>query len=873
MATRLPPQNLEAEESVLGALMIDKDAIIKVADRLAPADFYKAHHGQIYEAILKLFERHEPIDILSVTSKLKELGALKDIGGSTYLTQLIEGVPTSSHVEHYTQIVKEKKILRDLINTSAEITETAFSPGDDVETVLDTIEQKIFAISQKSTAYRFIPIREELKSAYERIEKLHQGEGRLRGVGTGFTALDNYLSGLQKSDLIVLGARPSLGKTSFALDVARHAAIVENRSVGIFSLEMSREQVIDRFIAAESRVPLWRLRTGRLSDDTEFELIQAGLDVLSRAPIFIDDAPTPNILQMRSMARRLQAEHGLDLIIADYLQLIQPRTATENLVQQVTEISRGLKALARELSIPVLAISQLSRSIDHRETKIPRLSDLRESGCLAGKSQIMRADTGELVTIRELAEGRVRTPIPVFTLDNNWQLTIKPLTKAFANGIKKVYELKTQSGRTIKASANHPFRRLENWSRLDELKPEDRIALPRSLLPIISDSQLADDELILLAHLIGDGCILPNRPFHYTSADWGNIQTVKESAKKLFSINGRIVRQQNWWHVYLPSPYHLTHNRPHPITKWLRKLGTDLYHSYRKIIPPPVFECSGTKIALFLRHLWSTDGNISWKKLKGRLPTGAIYYSTASETLAEQVQHLLLRFAIQSRLSRISQGNYRPSFQVHIQGTQNQQMFLKTVGCAGKRGEIIPQLLEALKKIVPNPNNDIIPLEAWQLAVTPAKATVGLSWRGVAAGIENSYSGSSLFKSGIGRERMARLAKVCTNRELTFLSTSDVYWDKIVSITPLGKEEVYDATVEDTHNFIANDIIVHNSIEQDSDVVLFIYRKDRDKINPTPEEQNTAEIIIAKHRNGPLGTVQLKFDPEQVSFRNIDKVH
>src|SRR3989344_1272295 len=327
MATplKLPPQNIEAEESVLGSLMLDKDAIVKVADVLTPADFYKPTHVKIYQAILTLFEKRQPIDILSVTAKLKEDNALSEIGGGTYLSGLINSVPSASHIAHYAKIVKEKKVLRDLISASSEITEHAYSPTDDLENILDEIEQKIFSISQRSIAQKFIAIKDELHAAYERIEKLHRGEGLLRGLATGFPELDNLLSGLQRSDFIVIGARPSLGKTSLALDIARHAALKNKESVGFFSLEMSREQVVDRLIAAEAQVPLWKLRTGRLTYDTDFELIQNALDSLSQTPLFIDDTPSPNILQMRSMARRLQAEHGLSLLVVDYLQLVQPR--------------------------------------------------------------------------------------------------------------------------------------------------------------------------------------------------------------------------------------------------------------------------------------------------------------------------------------------------------------------------------------------------------------------------------------------------------------------------------------------------------------------------------------------------------------------
>ncbi len=386
---KLPPQNQEAEQSVLGSILIDKNAITKVADILAPSDFYNPIHEKIFEAILELYEKHQPIDIMTLTNRLKEKELLKDIGGSAYLAELTNQVTTSSHVDHYGKIVKEKKILRDLIRASAEITENAFEPNQEFEELLDDIEQKILGISQKSLPQNFIHIKDELKHAYERIEKLHEHKGALRGVSTGFDGLDNLLSGLQKSDLVILGARPSLGKTSLALDMARHAALKTQIPVGVFSLEMSREQVIDRFIAADSNVPLWKLRTGRITDDAEFQMIQHSLDRLSQAPIFIDDTPSPNILQMRAMARRLQIEHGLGLLIVDYLQLIAPRNSISNMVQQVTEISRGLKGLARELNVPVLALSQLSRSVDKRDNKVPQLSDLRESGSIEQDADVV----------------------------------------------------------------------------------------------------------------------------------------------------------------------------------------------------------------------------------------------------------------------------------------------------------------------------------------------------------------------------------------------------------------------------------------------------------------------------------------------------
>lgn len=384
---KIPPQDIEAEVSVLGALMLDKNAIFKISDLLEARDFYHPAHQKIYECILELAEQSKPIDLLTVSSKLKEKKLLNEIGGSEYLAELVSAVPTSAHIADYANIVREKRVRRDLINVSSEINEQAFE-HDDFETLLDKVEKKVFEISTKSRTQRFVHIKEDLPAAYERLAHLHEGKGNLRGIASGFQGLDNLLSGFQKSDLIIIGARPSFGKTAFVLDIARGAAL-NGYAVGIFSLEMSREQVIDRLIASQAQIPLWRLRTGHLHDDTEFALIQQALDDLSQKPIFIDDTPNPNILQMRSMARRLQMENGLDLLIIDYLQLIQPRTASDSMVQQVTEISRGLKSLARELNIPVLAVSQLSRNVEQREVKIPKLSDLRESGSLEQDADVV----------------------------------------------------------------------------------------------------------------------------------------------------------------------------------------------------------------------------------------------------------------------------------------------------------------------------------------------------------------------------------------------------------------------------------------------------------------------------------------------------
>ena len=390
MDPRIPPQNIDAEISLLGSIMLDGEAMHRIADILRAEDFYKKEHQAIYGAVVSLFSSSTPIDVLSVSNFLKEHGKLDEIGGSAYLANLVNSVPTSSNAGHYAEIVRKKKVLRDLISASFHISQLGYQEGGDVGLMLDEAEKKIFDISQRSFLKTFTAVGASLDEAWERIDKLHKGTGALRGVPTGFKELDNILSGLQNSDLVILAARPSLGKTSFAMDIARHVAVNEKIPVGIFSLEMSKGQIIDKIIAAQARVSLWNLRTGRLSqEDGDFERIRDSLNELSSAPLFIDDEASLNILQMRAKARRLKAEKGLGLLIVDYLQLMVPRTSTDNMVQQITEISRSLKILAKELDVPVLALSQLNRAIEHRTDKKPQLSDLRESGAIEQDADVV----------------------------------------------------------------------------------------------------------------------------------------------------------------------------------------------------------------------------------------------------------------------------------------------------------------------------------------------------------------------------------------------------------------------------------------------------------------------------------------------------
>ena len=389
-----PPQNIEAEQCLLGCLMLDKNAIVKVADFIASQDFYKDIHKEIYQSMVDLYSKMEPIDIISVSTKLKEKNKLELVGGSSYLTSLINIVPTATHVSNYAKIVREKKVLRDLIEASNEIGLNAFDESQDVDLMLDKAEKRVFSIGQQSLRQSFIPIKDILGETFERIDQLSKHASLYRGVATGFKKLDNMLSGLQRSDLIILAARPSMGKSSLALDIARNVAVHENLPVGIFSLEMSKDQLVERLLASQANVDSWRLRTGKLQDnagggDSDFSRLQIAIGSLSEAPIYIDDAGTTSIMQMRAMARRLQSEQGLGLLVVDYLQLMEGSNKYATPIQQVTENSRALKSLAKELNIPVLVLSQLSRAVEQRTPHRPMLSDLRESGAIEQDADVV----------------------------------------------------------------------------------------------------------------------------------------------------------------------------------------------------------------------------------------------------------------------------------------------------------------------------------------------------------------------------------------------------------------------------------------------------------------------------------------------------
>ena len=386
---RIPPQSIPSEQAVLGSIMLRKDAMNEVEDMVSEDSFYVEKHKIIFRAMLDLANKNEPIDMLSLSTKLSEQKALDRVGGNQYLAEIVSLVPSSTNVKHYADIVQKKYVLRSLIEAADYVSELAFEESDDhMDDILDLAEKRMFGVVSSPKNQKYVNLKDALPEAYERLEKLHENKGMLRGLPTGFKDLDALLSGLQKQDLVILAARPSMGKTTLALDMARLASVNHDKSILIFSLEMSSQQLVDRMLSAQSRVNAWNLRTGNLSSDRDFSHLRDSLDKLSKAKMYIDDQAGNSIVRMKALSRRIKAEKGLDLIVVDYLQLMTTSKAHDSMVNQVTEISRSLKSLAKELDVPVLALSQLSRAVETRGGK-PRLSDLRDSGSIEQDADVV----------------------------------------------------------------------------------------------------------------------------------------------------------------------------------------------------------------------------------------------------------------------------------------------------------------------------------------------------------------------------------------------------------------------------------------------------------------------------------------------------
>ena len=792
-AVRVPPHSIDAEESLLGAMLLADTAISAVSSIVQAEDFYKPSHRHVFEAIQSLYGAAQGVDPVTVAEELDRVNLLDAVGGASALITLQARTPAITNAEYYAKIVSEKALLRRLITVAGEVAELGYAPLDDVETTIDAAETKVYAVAKRRNADTLQPIGKLLEDGLERLEMLNELGEDVTGTPTGFTDLDQLLSGLQPGALIVIGARPAMGKTAFALGVAAHAAIRESRPVLFFSLEMGHLELTQRLIAAEARLEASKLRTGRLTDP-DWTKITRAMARLGDGRMWIDDNPALTVTEIRSKARRLRDEldEPLGLIVIDYLQLMSGRSGAENRQVEVAEISRGLKVLARELEVPVIALSQLSRQLELRADKRPILADLRESGCLVGETRVLRADTNTETTIGELA-ATGETDVPVWTLTDDWTMEPGVLTHAFPSGTKQTFLLKLASGREVVASANHPFRTVQGWSRLDELAVGTRIATPR------------------------------------------------------------VVR----------SPEQVLVDAGTPATDLAQQAVN------RGRVPDEVHGLPADRLAQVLAELFGLVGSVGVTELRGK-PLVRITATSTNRRLLDDLQLLLLRFGLLARITEVGSGR---RWRLWIHGVEQQRTFLTEVGVAGDRGHSVAQAVEVLADCSGNPNVDTVPAETRHLVVDEL-ARVGMTQRQLAAELGEQYCGGYLLGTetrprATSRQRLARIADAIDSKELLKLAESDVFWDEVVEVVDQGERATFDATVTGTHNFVANGIVVHNSIEQDADVVMFLYRDE--VYHPDTPDKDQAEIIIAKHRAGPTGLCRLVFLDYCTQFANMAK--
>jgi replicative DNA helicase len=865
MAAPIPPQNLEAEESVLGAMLLSPGAIGAVSEVLDAGDFYRESHARVYRAALALYAKGEPVDAITLVDELEERGELDEVGGRSRIHELAALVPAASNAAHYARIVREMATLRGLIRVGGEIQRLGFDRPGETALLVDRAEQAVFDLSQSRVTQEFSHIEELLKDSFERITALFEAGADVTGVPSGFRDLDRLTSGFQAGNLVIIAARPSMGKSALGLCMAVNLAVRHDTPVALFTLEMSKQEVTQRLMCSEAKVESQRLRTGKLAAE-DWSRLTAACDKLAKAPIYVDDTGSISMMEIRSKCRRLKSkEPRLGLVIVDYLQLMTSGTTVENRVQEVSQISRSLKVLARDLEVPILAMSQLSRAVEQRADKRPILSDLRESGCLAGDTRVYLPDEGVYRAIGDLVGEAGFRVLAVDT--DTWKLEPRRVVRAFATGQRQVFRLRTRLGRSLSATANHKFLAFDGWRRLDDLAPGMRVALPRTL-PGPGQRTLTDSELALLGHLIGDGCTLPRHVIQYTSKDSDLAELVAHLASAVFgdAVQPRVVRERGWYQTYLSSARPLTHRVRNPVAKWLSDLGAFGLRSAEKRVPAAVFRQNADGIAQFLRHLWSTDGCL-YAGVGRQYPV--VRYDTTSERLAHDVQSLLLRLGLNARVKRVGMGaKGLPSHRLDITGHGDIERFWNVVGAVGaRRNERREAILARIDGTRANTNRDVIPSVAWRGLVVPALAATGVTSRGLQAALGQAYCGSTLYRAGMSRTRAARVAAIAQCEPLSRLAASDVYWDEIVSIEPEGVDEVYDLTVEGLHNFVAEDVIVHNSIEQDADLVAFIYRDEY--YNEESDQQGLAEVICAKHRNGPTGAEKLSFLKRYAKFADL----
>ena len=852
---RLPPHSVEAEQSLLGGLMLDQRAWDQIADVIVADDLYRADHRLIFAAVATLVERSQPPDAVTVGEHLQRSGQLEAAGGMDYLARLTQDTPSAANIRAYASIVRDHALLRRLIEIGGDIAASAHAAeGLTASELVDRAEQRVFEIAERgSRGSGFQSLKQILPKTIDRLDFLSHSTSEITGVSTGFVEMDKMTAGLQRGELIIIAGRPSMGKSTLAVNIAEHAALGQKTPAAIFSMEMSAEQLSFRMLSSIGRIPQTRLRNGKLHDE-DWPRVDSAVSMMSEAPIFIDDSGALTPTEVRARSRRLKREHGLGLIVVDYLQLMQVSGTVENRATEISEISRSLKALAKELDLPVIALSQLNRSVEQRTDKRPVMSDLRE--CVTGDTLVCLTN-GQRMPIREL----VGTEPEVWSIDDTQKLVASRSDKVWKVGRRPVFRVQLASGKSIRATAEHRLLAGQGWKTVSELSAGDRLALSRRIPEPLEPQRWPDRCLVLLGHLVGDGSYLKHQPLRYTSSSEANSAAVREAAEAFGSTVTRHAGRGAWHQLVISG----NGNRwmPAGVGRWLKELGIFEQRSHEKRLPEAVFALSRDQIALLLRHLWATDGSITLRRTGRGAPR--VYFATCSEGLAHDVAALLLRLEIVARIRVVQPANGRPLYSVDVSGAAAQRLFVDLVGGFGPRAGAAASLAEYLAHVEANTNVDTLPEEVMQrVCVLMRQRGIGRTQMAAMRGYKNIN-----IDHAPSRELIAEYAAILKDASLQEACESDLFWDRVVAVTEDGEDEVFDLTVPGTANWLADGIVTHNSgaIEQDADLIMFIYREEvyeRD----TPRK-GIADIIIAKQRNGPVGDIRLTFLGEFTRFENL----
>ena len=839
--------------------MLDSAAWDQVADRVLAEDFYRNDHRLIFEAVAGLIERSQPCDAVTLSGHLESQGLLDQVGGLSYLGSLARDTPTAANIRAYADIVRERSVLRKLITAGNLIVGSALEPeGREAREIVDDAERAVFEIAEAGSRGKvgFRTIKSILPEVVNRIDELYHSDGKMTGIPTGFKQLDEMTSGLQPGDLIIVAGRPSMGKTTLAVNIAENAALGSNKSAAIFSMEMSAESLTLRMISSLGRINQSNLRSGRLQEE-DWPRIDSAMTQLSSAKIFVDETPGLSPTEIRARARRLKRERGLDLIVVDYLQLMQVAGTKENRATEISEISRSLKALAKELKVPIIALSQLNRGVEQRTDKKPVMSDLRE--CVTGETPVMLTD-GRRVPIRELVG---QTP-EVWAMSADQKIIKAQSDLVWSKGVRQVFRVSLASGRTLRATANHRVFTGHGWKVVGELGPGSRVAVARQFPSVTNPVTWSDAEISLLGHLVGDGSYLTNRPLRYTTASEANSQLVTECAVALGSTVTRHAGRGNWHQLVIAGNGNRWHSAG--VGAWLKGLGIHNQRSHQKHLPSAVFQLGDAQIGLLLKHLWATDGCIHVRPAGAR---GAprVYFCSCSEQLVRDVSALLLRLGIIGRIQQLRQHGGRPLWSVGVSGSEQQALFLTRVGAFGPREAPARVLAAKLAVTRSNPNVDTLPQELCAQLQSSMRAQ-GLTRRQVGSMRGTPYS-SDDFRHAPSRATFNSYLDLLDSDALKIWSNSDLFWDRVVAVGLEGEEEVFDMTVPGPASWLADGIVSHNSgaLEQDADLILLIYREEFYEPNTT--RKGIADIIIAKHRNGPTGDVQLTFLGQYTKFESF----